>query len=362
MLRIATHTLAALLLAAVASAGCQGATGDELVGEERQAIVNGELSDDGQVVALVYHGQQFCSGTVVGKRTIVTAAHCLPPNIDVPLMAIEVFFGTDVEREMGTFHKVADGLANPAWNLDVVAGDVGVLALTEDAPVAPMPMAYLDIGAADMVGAEARAVGFGITEAEGDGSGQRRSGMLMVERFDDSSLFLTPGPSATCNGDSGGALIFVQDGVEVLGGIHSRSDCGSAIIAERVDVHTMNFIMPFIEEHEGAASCAADGMCATGCDTPDPDCLCAADGFCGDTCEHPSADVDCALACPADGTCDESCSYDLDCASVSEDDLCPAGDDSCEGTEGGCSTTGSGSSTWLALGMLALFLRRRRRA
>lgn len=360
MLRIATNRLAALLLLAVASVGCQAAD-DLVVGASNQAIVNGEASDDDQVVALVYHGKQFCSGTIVGKRTVVTAAHCLPPNVDIPLLAIEVFFGSDVASGDGTFHRVVDGIANPAWNLDVVAGDVGVLALAEDAPVAPMPMAYLDVSAAGMVGSEARAVGFGITEAEGEGNGQRRTGMLMVERYDASSLFLNPGPSATCNGDSGGALIVVQDGVEVLGGIHSRSDCGSSIIAERVDVHTMNFIMPFIEEHEGAASCDADGMCASGCDTPDPDCYCAADGFCGDSCLHPSADLDCAAECPADGICDESCSYDFDCSEAPAD-VCPDGTDECGSTDGGCSTTGSGSSAWFALGLLALFLRRRRRA
>lgn len=369
MLRTATarttSSFAALLIAAVAGVGCQAGADlgeDPSVGQSSQAIVNGALSeDDEQVVALVYHGKQFCTGTVVGKRTVVTAAHCLPPHVDVPLFGIEVFFGSDVASGDGTMLRVVDGIANPSWNLNVVGGDVGVLALSADAPVAPMPMAYLDVSAAGMVGTDARAVGFGITEADGDGNGMRRTGMLTLDRYDDSSLFLNPGPSATCNGDSGGALIFIQDGVEVLGGIHSRSDCGSAIIAERVDVHTMDFIMPFIEEHEGAASCEADSMCASGCENPDPDCLCAADGICSDACAHPSADLDCSAECPADGTCDESCSYDYDCTEAGAD-VCPEGADGCEGTDGGCSSTGSGSSTWFALGMLFLFLRRRRQA
>ena len=338
-------------------AGCQA--GSETLGSAEQAIVNGAASDDEAVVALVYHGKQFCTGTVVGRRTIVTAAHCLPPNIDVPLFGIEVYFGSDIGSSEGVTLRVADGLANPSWSADVVAGDIGVLALSQDAPVTPMPMAYLDVTAAGMLGTDARAVGFGITAAEGDGNGTRRTGMLTVDRFDSSSIYLNPGPSATCNGDSGGALIFVQDGIEVLGGIHSRSDCNSAIIAERVDVHSLDFVTPFIEQHEGAASCGLDGVCATGCDEADPDCPCVADGFCSDVCKHPSADLDCSSECPADGVCDESCSYDFDCTDAAAA-TCPEGDDSCGTTDGGCSTGGPASSSWLALGLLFLFLRRRR--
>ncbi len=331
------------------------------IGDQSQAIVNGETSaNDEQVVALVYHGNTFCTGTLVGKRTILTAAHCLPPHIDVPTRGIEVFFGADMTNGDGVLLPVLDALANPDWNADLVAGDVGVLALVDDAPVAPMPMAYLDVDVhvAGVTGIEVRAVGFGITEAEGSGSGLRRTGTLALERYDDFSLFLSSGPSATCNGDSGGALIFLQDGVEVLGGIHTRSDCGNSIIAERVDAHVMDFIMPFMEEYEGAASCSADGLCASGCKNPDPDCPCIEDGMCSDACAYPSADVDCQIECADDGECDESCSYDVDCAEDSAN-LCPEGDAKCETTVG-CSTSAAGSTLWLALGVLLLLIRRSR--
>jgi uncharacterized protein (TIGR03382 family) len=357
--RISQGKLAALLAIGTALSGgfgCQAAEMQEGVAHTEQAIVNGTLSEaDEAVVALVYHGKQFCTGTLVGQRTVLTAAHCLPPHVDVPLYGIEVYFGTEIDSAAKI--RVIDGLANPDWNPDIVAGDVGVLALQSDAPVAPMPMGYLDVAASGLLGNEARAVGFGITEADGEGNGTRRSGMLTIDRYDESSIYLRPGPSATCNGDSGGALIFWQDGVEVLGGIHSRSDCNQAIIAERVDVHAIDFVMPFIEEHEGAASCDSDGLCATGCADADPDCPCAADGICSDVCAHPSADLDCSSECPADGVCDESCSYDYDCTG---DMAGTCEGDDCDTTDGGCSAGGSSSSTWALMMVLFLFIRRRR--
>lgn len=319
------------------------------LGETSLSIVNGtESIADDAVVALVYRDKQFCTGTLVGKRTVVTAAHCLPPNSNVPLFGIEVVFGNKVGPESIRL-SVVDGLASPEWDEDKVGGDIGLLALSDDAPVEPMPMAYYNVTALPEMLPQLRAVGFGVTEADGEGNGTKRTGMLAVEHYDETSIYLNPGPASTCNGDSGGALIFVRDGREFLGGIHSRSDCSSAIIAERVDIHTMNMITPFMEAHEGNASCAKDGMCGSECAEPDPDCPCVEDGVCSDFCAYLESDLDCTAECIGD-----------DCI-VEDSKVCS--DDSCMGSDqpGGCSTGGSQAPWSFALLLGALIWRRESR-
>jgi len=261
------------------------------IANTQQSIVRGEISSDQAVVALMHHGQHFCTGTLVAKRIVVTAAHCLPPYINIPQSEIRVFFGGSLQSGEGQHFSVVDALANPNWTPSQVQNDIGVLALNADAPVLPLPMAFMNAAFANMQ--DGRVIGYGITSAAAHDNGRRRTGLVQIQSTEASSFTLAAGPSLTCNGDSGGPLLAMQNGKERLVGINSRSDCKQHFLAERIDVHTMNFIMPFIEEHEGAVSCQADGMCASNCNAPDPDCLCQADGMCTTACINQEADVDC---------------------------------------------------------------------
>jgi uncharacterized protein (TIGR03382 family) len=310
------HRLVAALLVPLAAAGC-AAVGDgdgepAGLGQGHQAIVNGELAGaEPEVVALVYDGSEFCSATLVSPRVVVTAAHCLPPNLDVPVDQLGVFFGSSTQAG-GTTIGVAEAVVHPAWNPDVVPNDIGLIALAEDAPVAPARM----IGSFTRGSGEAvRLVGFGITVADGHDNGVKREGMATIEHVDASTIFLDAGPSLTCNGDSGGPL-FVGDGAGgwLFAGIHSRSDCATVSLGERVDVHRADRIEPFIAEHEGGV-------------------------------------------CDADQICDEDCTHDPDCVGG------PAGPAAADDLVGGCAAGGSGGGMCGALLALALaVISRRRRA
>lgn len=163
--------------------------------------------------------------------------------------------------------------------------------------------------------------------------------------------------------------------VEVVAGIHSRSDCTTQAIDTRVDDY-LDEINSFIGE-TAQPECFEDGQCASGCGAVDPDCPCASDGLCSDTCPDPSSDPDCQPTCVADGACDVACAegLDPDCEAV-EPSPTPeggwvAGDAENEDYDGqllgGCALTRARAAErsgerlgWLLLGCLGLLIRRRR--
>jgi hypothetical protein len=344
-------------LAAAASLAAPGCIAEKLeTGADREAIVNGQLNPgDDAVVALTVGGQQFCTGTVVTPTIVVTAAHCLPPNLGgVAMNQIELVVGGDVNNPTDVL-SVSTGLAHAAWNENVLPNDVGVLALVEPAPMQPIPMLNADLGQMSPIGQTVRMVGYGITAFEGTGNGIKRSGDMSIDAVDASTIYLGPGPSLTCNGDSGGPLLMEVNGSEVLAGIHSRSDCDTQSLNERVDVHATGFIREFIADNGGGAECTADGLCAEGCASPDPDCPCIEDGLCTNACPALATDPDCPADCGvADGVCPDGCpSADVDCT----------GDDTAGSLEGGCSTggaSGTAASLLLILGLMAIRRRRER--
>jgi uncharacterized protein (TIGR03382 family) len=190
----------------------------------------------------------------------------------------------------------------------------------------------------------------------------------------------------TCFGDSGGPTFVDWEGVRHVAGVSSYitdENCNVGFSGNvRTDVYYA-WIMAYVDAHD-PATCAADGRCASGCTTVDPDCPCADDGFCtsqcsdwlnddpdcgecasGNTCitECPELDMDCCLE---DDNCHPACgSADPDCAPSGSPDAGPGDPGADVGSvTGGCSA-GGGSGTPLlvvvGLALAAVFTRRKRR-
>jgi secreted trypsin-like serine protease len=224
------------LALAVFVAGC---VDRPALGVETAEIVGGSTSpQDRAAVALVSGGAEFCSGVLVEPTIVLTAAHCLPPNSGHAIEDTEVFFGADVSQG-GTTIAIAHALANPTWAPDAFAGDIGIIALAEPAPVEPLAieMDASMVSAGDVL----RAVGYGISQPQATDPGVKRAGLVVVESVDAETFHLSADGTVTCSGDSGGPL-FAGD---LVVGLHSRSNCQTEALAERIDVHA-DFIADFI--------------------------------------------------------------------------------------------------------------------
>jgi secreted trypsin-like serine protease len=257
-----SHSLLLLFVLAVLATACGAAPEGEDLGTTSEAITNGdEDSDDPAVVALLVQGQVECTGVLVTKSIVVTAAHCVDPS-----PPDSVYFGAHpgAKGSGGTTIKVADAMAHPDFDEDSLENDIAVIALASKAPVAPMKI-YADSFDDSFKTLDVRLVGFGAT-GQGDtgASLRKRSGDTKIDSWTDTTFKFHAQPSQTCNGDSGGPAFATVDGEEVVIGITSSgdSDCKSHATDTRIDAYA-DFIQGYAKKY--SATTHPGGVQNSGC-------------------------------------------------------------------------------------------------
>lgn len=267
------RVLPVLSLALVATSACGTPPPTELASSTR-TLAGETAAGDGEVfdVLLSPDGvvSGMCAATRIGRRTLVTAAHCASGLSAGDLRATNVVNVAEAApADLQAIERVA---IHPDWDPSSLEGDLALLLLAEAPPGPAKPLRRTPLGSST-IGESVRVVGYGATGPYADDAGLRRTGEAIVDSFETRTVLLL-GAKVPCVGDSGGAVFLPgpEGGAEQLVGFISTGseDCTQSS-ATRVDAY-LPFLDDWLAANDPEPSCDEDGTCVTDCPTPDPDC------------------------------------------------------------------------------------------
>jgi len=216
----------------------------------------------------------YCSGTLLSRWVVQTAAHCFAfaaqtagyPADVLPLSRIHVSFAQNV-TDPSSWREITGYVLHRDFVPPFGTPDVALVFLSRPVndvqPGTLAPAGYLDsFKNAELQASTFWDVGYGMLGAEDNYAltGDRRSARVGFQQLDPNFLYLSRNPGGPCIGDSGGPILLQAGGVEyVVADLHglrvkfnsnTKQDCTGDFATQRMDLASVvTFIQTNIASH-----------------------------------------------------------------------------------------------------------------